>query len=58
MAKAKYEIYTQTELVGLLDKNEDNEYVVILDGTMIPLHKILENNEGSTITMKLTRETD
>jgi hypothetical protein len=56
MAKAKFDVYEQTELVGLLDVNEDNEIVAIVDESMYSLDKILRANLGSTISMKLTKE--
>lgn len=57
MAKAKFDVYEQTELVGLLDVNGDNEIVAIVDENMYSIDKILRANLGSTISMKLTKET-
>lgn len=57
MAKAKFDVYEQTELVAVLDVNEDDEVVAIVDENMYSLDKILRANLGSTISMKLTKET-
>lgn len=57
MAKAKFEVYEQTDLVGTLDINENDEVVVVVDETMYGLDKILRANTPCTITMKLTKET-
>ena len=57
MAKAKFDVYEQTELVAVLGVNEDDEVVAIVDENMYSLDKILRANLGSTISMKLTKET-
>lgn len=57
MAKAKFDVYEQTELVALLDVNEDDEIVAVVDENMYSIEKILRANLGSTINMKLTKET-
>lgn len=56
MAKAKLEVYEQTELVGTVDVNEDDEVVAMVDENMYSIEKILRANLGSTINMKLTKE--
>lgn len=57
MAKAKFDVYEQTDICAVLDVNEDNELVIIVDDNAYNLDKILRANLGSVITMKLTKDT-
>lgn len=57
MAKAKFDVYEQTDIVAVLDVNENDELIVVVDDNAYSLDKILRANLGSTITMKLTKET-
>ncbi len=57
MAKAKFDVYEQTDICAVLDVNEDNELVIIVDENAYNLDKILRANLGSVITMKLTKDT-
>ena len=64
MAKDKFTLNTTTEIVGMLDKNDNNELMVWIDrGKDLPMGTVniidlLENSTGRQIVLKLSSEKD
>lgn len=56
MAKFKFSDARITEIVALLDKGEDDEFIITLDDEAYSLKKILEEHVGDNISIKFTRD--
>lgn len=54
MAKSKYNEYRITDIVGILDIDEDGKYVVIVDNEKHDINTIFGDNVGYEIALKLT----
>lgn len=52
MAKDKFDKYTQYDVVGTLDKNEDDEMIVVADGMEYSLNDLLREMLGQQIQLK------
>lgn len=52
MAKAKYQEKKVIEVVGILDKDEDGELVVMVDESSYPISFILEKSLGMEVSFK------
>lgn len=52
MAKEKFDKYTQFDIVGILDKNEENDPIIVVDGMEYRLDEILSEMFGSQIQIK------
>ena len=49
MAKDKYEVSQKLDLVGVVDKKEDDRFVFIVDGTEYDANDVLERILGYNI---------
>ena len=64
MAKDIYRAISTVELVGTIDKNNNDEMVVIVDGakdelpTEVAIIELLENSLGRQISAKITEEVE
>lgn len=56
MAKFKFSDSRITEIVAILDKDENDEFIVTLDDESYSLKKILEDHTGDNIQLKFTRD--
>lgn len=56
MAKFKFSDSRITEIVAILDKDENDEFIVTLDDESYSLKKILEDHVGDNIQLKFTRD--
>ena len=55
MAKFKFSDSRITEIVAILDKDENDEFIVTLDDESYSLKKILEDHVGDEATIRFTR---
>lgn len=56
MAKNKFEIKKIIEIVGMLDKDEDGNYVIFVEEVPYDLGEILEEMAGKEVSFKSTDE--
>lgn len=56
MAKFKFSDSRITEIVAILDKDENDEFIVTLDDESYSLKKILDDHVGDNIQLKFTRD--
>lgn len=56
MAKFKFSDSRITEIVAILDKDENDEFIVTLDDESYSLKKILEDHTGDNIKVTFTRD--
>lgn len=56
MAKFKFSDSRITEIVAILDKDENDEFIVTLDDESYSLKKILEDHTGDNISIRFTRD--
>ena len=56
MAKFKFSDSRITEIVAILDKDENDEFIVTLDDESYSLKKILEDHTGDVVSIKFTRD--
>ena len=56
MAKFKFSDSRITEIVAILDKDENDDFIVTLDDESYSLKKILEDHVGDNIKVTFTRD--
>ena len=57
MAKSKFTDLRITEIVSLLDKDENGKFIVVFeDGEQYDLEQILNDHVGDNIQLKFTRD--
>ena len=56
MAKFKFSDSRITEIVAILDKDENDEFIVTLDDESYSLKKILEDHVGDNVQLRFTRD--
>lgn len=56
MAKFKFSDSRITEIVALLDKDENDEFIITLDDECYSLKKILEDHVGDVCKITFTRD--
>lgn len=56
MAKFKFSDSRITEIVAILDKDENDEFIVTLNDESYSLKKILDDHVGDNIQLKFTRD--
>lgn len=52
MAKEKFDKYTQYDIVGTLDKNDDDELIIVSEGMEYLLSELAEEMLGQQIQLK------
>lgn len=57
MAKEKFDKYTQYDIVGTLDRNDDDQLIVVSEGMEYPLEELMEEMLGQQIQLKCQIET-
>jgi hypothetical protein len=56
MAKYKFTDARVTDIVAILDINEDGKYIITLDDEQYDLDQILKEHVGDTIALKFTKD--
>ena len=52
LAKDKFDKYTQYDIVGTLDKDEDNKLILVADGMEYDFEEIVEDMLGQQVQIK------
>lgn len=58
MAKFKFSDIRMTDIVAILDKDEDGRYIITLDDESYDFGKVLDAHVGDTIKCTFTRDID
>ena len=58
MAKFKFSDIRMTEIVAILDKDDEGRYIITLDDESYDFGKVLDAHLGDTINVKFTRDID
>ena len=56
MAKFKFSDARITDIVAILDKDEDGRYILTLDDEQFDFEKILDEHVGDVCSIKFTRD--
>lgn len=56
MAKCKFTDARVTDILAILDKDENDNWIICLDDEQFDLEKILESHQGDTMALKFTRD--
>lgn len=56
MAKFKFSDIRMTEIVAILDKDDEGRYIITLDDESYDFGKVLDSHIGDTINVKFTRD--
>lgn len=58
MAKFKFTDSRITDIVAILDKDDEGRYIISLDDESYDFGKVLDSHLGDTIAVKFTRDID
>ena len=56
MAKTKFTDARVTDILAVLDKDENGNWIICLDDEQYDLMKILDDHAGDVIALKFTRD--
>ena len=56
MAKFKFSDIRMTDIVALLDKDDEGRFILTLDDEQFDLVQILNDHVGDNITLRFTRD--
>lgn len=56
MAKFKFSDARITDILAILDRDEDGRFILTLDDEQFDLEQILNDHVGDTIALKFTRD--
>jgi len=56
MAKFKFSDARITDIVAILDRDEEGKYILTLEDEQLDFDKILEEHVGDMVSLKFTRD--